>query len=294
MNVNESMALGLLALVVGLSGWLIPYRYNLLRLRRAFSGALSREANERVPKIVGSLLIAAGLVLVLGSLLGATEGAGDRSAERRNAEAARTNEPSDASGAKPAPSRQPTDPMPATAVEGAAASPPARTVDADVPSLSVDEANTRLLKLAAGRDAESIRAVVAAGADPDTRSEEGWTALLIAIDYESLTAIDALLRAGADPDLPVTGEYGGSPLFYAVLTGNSHIVRRLVEAGADLETRSDIDQLTPLLTAVSTGERDIARYLVAHGADTSARDRDGVGIDGYLDESTLEEYLEGP
>jgi len=69
---KEVLLIGVLAVAVGVSGWLLPYRYNLLRLKRLVSGFLSEEANRRVPKIVGSILIVVGLVLIVGALAGWT------------------------------------------------------------------------------------------------------------------------------------------------------------------------------------------------------------------------------
>ncbi|MDA8020714.1 MAG: ankyrin repeat domain-containing protein [Thermoanaerobaculia bacterium] len=291
---NEIMAIGLLAIGIGVSGWLVPYRYNVLRLRSFFASALSQEANERVPKIVGSLLIAAGILVVLGSFLGIGGPPGDGVVTPADQATEQRATPIAEAVAKEERSEPAMEPAQATSqgkIAGSSANPENdEAVNDPDPDLEVD---ARLLELVAGRDAEAIRRALAAGANPDARNEDGWTALLLAVDYESTIAIDELLAAGADPDLPVTGPYGGTPLFYAVLTGNLGIVQRLVEAGADLETRSDIDQMTPLLTALYSGDREIARYLVARGADTEARDRHDTGADGYLGETTLEEFLAG-
>jgi hypothetical protein len=56
------MGLGLIAL--GVSGWVLPYKWNLLRLKRRYAGAVSETANKRVPKVVGTLLIIFGGVLL--------------------------------------------------------------------------------------------------------------------------------------------------------------------------------------------------------------------------------------
>lgn len=69
---KEVLLMGVLALALGASGWLVPYKYNLLRLKRLVSGFLSEEANLKVPKIVGSILIVVGLVLIAGALAGWT------------------------------------------------------------------------------------------------------------------------------------------------------------------------------------------------------------------------------
>jgi hypothetical protein len=63
---KEILLMGLAALALGLSGWILPYKWNLLRLRRRYAGAVSEATNKRVPRLVGSLLILVGTVIIAG------------------------------------------------------------------------------------------------------------------------------------------------------------------------------------------------------------------------------------
>ena len=62
------------AIVLGLSGWLLPYRWNLLRLRRGLDRLVSERINLMIPKIIGSILVVVGLIIVIATLFaGKTE-----------------------------------------------------------------------------------------------------------------------------------------------------------------------------------------------------------------------------
>ena len=68
--VSERYLTGAFCLFLGLLGWILPYRWNILRMRRPFSRLLSDSANMLVPKIVGSAAILGGIVLIVGAALG--------------------------------------------------------------------------------------------------------------------------------------------------------------------------------------------------------------------------------
>ncbi len=61
----QQLVVGALALALGLSGWLLPYRWNLLRLRRGLAGLLPERWNHAIPKIVGTVLTLAGIAILI-------------------------------------------------------------------------------------------------------------------------------------------------------------------------------------------------------------------------------------
>lgn len=66
-QIAQQLGVGALCLIIGLSGWLLPYRWNLLRLRRGLAGLVSDNVNQLIPKVVGSILILVGLLILIGS-----------------------------------------------------------------------------------------------------------------------------------------------------------------------------------------------------------------------------------
>lgn len=64
----KMLGIGALALVVGISGWLLPYRWNILRLKRCYAQMLSEKTNRMIPKIVGAVLVLVGLVTMIVAL----------------------------------------------------------------------------------------------------------------------------------------------------------------------------------------------------------------------------------
>jgi len=79
----------------------------------------------------------------------------------------------------------------------------------DLDQLSPPFEFTALME-AAGRSDQIVELLLAAGADPNVRGREGWTALAFAAYRRSVTAVELLLSAGADVQLqPISGDAAG-------------------------------------------------------------------------------------
>jgi ankyrin repeat protein len=81
--------------------------------------------------------------------------------------------------------------------------------------------------------ADSIAELVHAGVDPNQQDSgvNNWTPLLHAVHKEQLGAVRALIAAGADPDL--ANPDGLTPLMLAAAQGEGDIVEELLACGAD-------------------------------------------------------------
>lgn len=68
-QVLQQLLVGGGAVVLGLSGWLLPYRWNVLRLKRFVASMFSEETQKLVPKILGTLLMAIGVAVLAGTAI---------------------------------------------------------------------------------------------------------------------------------------------------------------------------------------------------------------------------------
>lgn len=157
-----------------------------------------------------------------------------------------------------------------------------------------------LMVAAEKADLPMVERLLKAKADVNARDDAGATALLVVIagrprfsqpggfvqwqENESAAReqiIQRLLKAGANPSLArkYRGEYvnqegDASPLMRAVSLGRTRIVRLLLAAKPDLETRSE-DGKTALHLACEKGDAEIVGRLLDAGGRPNAQDKDG-------------------
>lgn len=114
-------------------------------------------------------------------------------------------------------------------------------------------------------DLIKVRELLAAGADPDARDEDGRPPLVSAVLGGSIGLVGLLLEAGADVN--ARDPRGFAPLHFAAEEQLPEMTRLLVAKGADPNLQ-DEDGTTPLGRAVFSerGEHEVARILVQAGA----------------------------
>lgn len=123
-----------------------------------------------------------------------------------------------------------------------------------------------LFRAAESGNAECVRLLIAAGADPKARDISQQTAMFHASTAE---VVRVLIEAGLS--LEDTDEYGWSPLVHALGRGGLDLgcVRVLLEAGADANATHDRGY-TVLMSAVLSSSPVELRLLVDSGADPHA------------------------
>lgn len=148
-------------------------------------------------------------------------------------------------------------------------------------------------------DIEKVRLLLDHGADPNARSQEGRTALLIAARQPgSLPVIKLLLAKGAD--LRAKDNAGGGALHLAAETGDLEMLHFFLEKGADVNARAlphygaprfgrppegmdkgpkKVDGPTPLMIAAYSGSVESVRLLLERGADPKAKATRGFFAD---------------
>ncbi len=97
--------------------------------------------------------------------------------------------------------------------------------------------------------------------------------LLAAINYGDAVRALALLRRGANPN--VHDPRGRTALMYAGSAGQTKVMRRLVEKGADVHAKMLKERTTALMAAVSFGDPAAIRLLLSRGADVNAKNTKG-------------------
>ena len=87
-------------------------------------------------------------------------------------------------------------------------------------------------------------------------------------------AVERLLAAGTDPNAKEP-KAGYTPLHIAAFSGRTEVVRVLLDHGAQVDARDNMD-MTPLMEAVAAMKEenaDAARLLIEHGANVGATTR---------------------
>ena len=112
---------------------------------------------------------------------------------------------------------------------------------------------------------DMVRALLAKGANPDTRSTRGTTALSVAQDYGNPEIAKLLLQGGAKEVLTYTGLDLNDALLLAASHGDAKEVVESLNAGADPHSVSRTG-VTPLLAAAYGGNVGAVRVLVERGA----------------------------
>jgi ankyrin repeat protein len=117
---------------------------------------------------------------------------------------------------------------------------------------------------------DTVRVLVAAGADVRLRSQRDQVTPLAHARLKGFAPIARVLQAALDADQPTKRE-ANRRLLAAAANGDATRAALAVRAGADLETRDDRGR-TPLLLAVTEDEVAAARLLVHLCADPDALD----------------------
>lgn len=123
-----------------------------------------------------------------------------------------------------------------------------------------------------------LQELIAVGMNPNLEKAWGGTLLLKAIEQRNADAVRMLLAAGANPNLR------NFPLIDAVLFGTSEIVKELLNAGADPDIRyqqerteagENLQGMTPLMLAVTYGNVLMVQLLIDAGADITLKNQAG-------------------
>ena len=113
------------------------------------------------------------------------------------------------------------------------------------------------------------------GADVNEKNDTGESVIAQALHMRcSDELLDLLVEAGAD--LFDTDHEGVSVFDVAITYNNPGMVKRIIDAGVDVNETRRNSGFTPLMAAVCYNRKEIVTMLLDHGADKTLRDRQGL------------------
>jgi uncharacterized protein len=138
------------------------------------------------------------------------------------------------------------------------------------------DAGLTIFEAAAFGRTDRLRDILAADPSQATvLSEDGFTALHLAIFGGEEEAARVLIEHGADVDRIATSPIAQvPPLGTAAFVRSLPLARLLLDAGADIDRQGGLGY-TALHSAAQSGDLDLTRELVARGADRRIRTSDG-------------------
>ena len=120
-----------------------------------------------------------------------------------------------------------------------------------------------------------VQLLTAAGANTEVKSRYG-TAVEMVCRTDQFACLEALAKAGAD--LERKGNRSRTMLMRAAARGKIGLLRALIRAGADIETR-DNDRCTPFILACTYGHVEVVAEMLRAGCCVDATSADGA--DGF-------------
>jgi len=131
------------------------------------------------------------------------------------------------------------------------------------------DGSTPLQWAAHWNDIDTVKALLAAGAQANAANRYGVTPLHEAATIGSAPIVSALLRAGAQADAAY-GE-GETALMLAARSGNVESVKLLLEANADVNAAEKFRGQTALMLAATENHGAVVKALLAAGARPNTR-----------------------
>jgi ankyrin repeat protein len=128
--------------------------------------------------------------------------------------------------------------------------------------------NPLMLAIREGHPA-TVRILLKAGANPDSKGGEKKTVLMLAAEKNQLEIVRELIDYDAAVDLADQNEM--TALMHAAREGRAEVVRELIACGAAVNL-ADQNGMTALMRAAREGHPDVVRILIAAKAEEGSKD----------------------
>jgi ankyrin repeat protein len=135
-----------------------------------------------------------------------------------------------------------------------------------------EQGATALILAVSNDQTEVAKLLIDYGADPNKVTSDGETPFFIAVKRQNAEITETLIRAGIDIDNP--DKHDATALHYAAVYDYLSITDMLLYYGASTEKKTT-EGSTPLIASVFVGNAAIADLLIQNGANIEATDNEG-------------------
>ena len=137
------------------------------------------------------------------------------------------------------------------------------------PNIAEPDGTTALHWAVRYDDVALVERLIKAGAKANATNRYGVTPIALACESGSGAVVEQLLKAGVSPD--ATGPLGETALHTCAHAGNVEAARALLARGAKVDAGDSWRGQTPLMWAAAQGHAAMVRVLVEAGADVHTR-----------------------
>eukprot|EP00005_Dracoamoeba_jomungandri_P005245 CAMPEP_0174250658 /NCGR_PEP_ID=MMETSP0439-20130205/765_1 /TAXON_ID=0 /ORGANISM="Stereomyxa ramosa, Strain Chinc5" /LENGTH=467 /DNA_ID=CAMNT_0015330789 /DNA_START=121 /DNA_END=1521 /DNA_ORIENTATION=+ len=143
----------------------------------------------------------------------------------------------------------------------------------DVDSRSTLQHMTPLHYAASSGHSQVVKLLLQYKADPDATSSIGYTPIILAANKGQEEAVEALLKVA---DINIGCKFDGfTCLHSAACFGYEDLAKKMIEAGADVNSNFDPFHNTPLHVAAAKSQYNLVSLLLANGANINERNKPG-------------------
>lgn len=139
-------------------------------------------------------------------------------------------------------------------------------------------AESELVGSVMARRTQVVDSLLAAGAAPNSRDEEGTPVLILAVNAGQSDLVKKLVEAGADINARREAYFKSTVLMEAGVRNDPELVQWLLDHGADISMQDALGD-TPLNWATYYGHQDLVALYLENGADWSVASKQGTAVD---------------